>query len=81
MQTYSIPPSVRREIDEEEGDGSVDEVDRASSALPPSYQAGIQQRPIDIAPPDYRDALQDRVLEQPVDTPLSFTDQVRSACA
>lgn len=61
---------MRRELQrrEEEGEGEGEEhADTAASALPPRYQDnGIQRRPVNIAPPDYRDALQDMVIGEPV---------------
>ena len=66
-----MPAPVRREI-EQRDEGDAENADSAPSALPPRYQDNIQRRPMDIAPPDYRDALQDMVTEEPV----SFDNQV-----
>ena len=85
MQTYSHPSSRRNrgeEIDEEaevEGEGDGEDRRRedesamgsGASALPPSYQ---ERR--DIAPPDYRDALQDMVVRESVRLPPFDPQQV-----
>lgn len=73
-QSYTLPVSVRRELQQRE-EGDVEEhADTAASALPPRYQDdGIQRRPLNIAPPDYRDALQDMVIGEPV----ALDNQVR----
>lgn len=69
-----MPASVRREIQRREQEEEDEEsADTAPSALPPRYQDNVQRRPMDIAPPDYRDALQDMVTEEPA--PLN--NQVR----
>lgn len=62
-----MPPSARAELDREE-QAAGEEDTAVTSALPPTYQQGVQQRPV-IAPPDYIDALQDQIISQPVESP------------